>query len=441
MERAEAPQTLTGRIRAHASAPLHKNAYALMLGSVSTALLGLVFWSLAARHYPVESVGIQAALISAMQFLAAVSALSLNNVLLRFLPVTGPATRRLIASAYAICACTGAIVALVFAAGTGVWSPALSFLRTDPVWTLAFVASTSVYVIFSIQDFALVGMRRAVWVPVENTLVSVVKIVVLLVLAGQFSGAGIFASWSAPTAFAVAGITFFVLGRFARTHIATTTSVASRLRVRRLARYAMGDYVGALMWRAAGSLVPIIVLNRLGAAASAYFVLPWLIFSALQFGVLAATRSLTVEGAIDRDRLRLHCQRMLVQMLGMLAPIVAVLVIAGPTLLEAFGGSYAAEGGSLLRWLAFASIPAVIVTLASSVARVQERPRLLATLGAAAAFPIIALSYVLLPVVGIVGVGIAAFSTYSVLSLLLLATTLRPLLFPMRQTSAATHSG
>lgn len=429
--------TWVGRLRTHARIPLHKNAYALMGGSVSTAVLGLVFWSLAARHYPARSVGIQATLVSGTQFLAAVAALSQNNVLLRFLPVAGAATRRLIGVAYSLSAGAGLVVALVFLGGTSVWSPALGFLRTNPVWAVVFTASTAIYVIFSIQDFALVGMRRAIWVPVENTLVSIVKIVVLVLLAGRFSGAGIFAAWNAPNAFAVAAVTFFVLGHFARTHIAATRSIASKLNARRLARYAAGDYLGGLMWRAAASVLPIIILNRLGAKSSAYFYLPWLIYGSVQFGVLAAVRSLTVEGALDRERLPLHCRRMLLQMLGMLAPLVLVLVVGGPTLLHVFGGSYATRGASLLRWLAFAIIPAMIVTLASAVARVQERPRLLFALGAAVALPTVVLSYLLVPAMGIVGVGVASLATNCFLAVLLFATLLRPFLLPIRRARPA----
>lgn len=422
--------TWFSRIRTHTRIPLHKNAYALMGGSVSTAALGLVFWALAARHYPARSVGLQATMVSGTQFLAAVAGLSLNNVLLRFLPVAGVATRRLIGIAYGLSAGTGVVVALVFIIGTSLWSPDLNFLHTDPAWAVVFTVSTALYVIFSIQDFALVGMRRAVWVPVENTIVSVVKILVLVLLAGRFSGAGIFASWNAPTALAVAVVTFFILGRFSSSHIAVSSSIASTLSPRRLARYAAGDYLGALMWRGAGSVLPIIVLNRLGPKSSAYFYLPWLIFGGVQFGVLAAVRSLTVEGALDSGQLALHCRRMFLQMLGMLAPLVVILVAGGPTLLHVFGGDYATKGAALLRWLAFATIPAMIVTLASAVARVQERPRLLFALGAAVALPIVVLSYLLVPEVGIVGVGIAALATNGVLAVLLLATLLRPFLLP-----------
>jgi O-antigen/teichoic acid export membrane protein len=130
--------------------------------------------------------------------------------------------------------------------------------------------------------------------------------------------------------------------------------------------------------------------------------------------------------------LRFYCQRMLMQMLAMLVPLAAVLVIAAPTLLDAFGAQYGKEGASLLRWLAVASIPAVVVTLASSVARVQERPRLLAVLGAAVAVPLIGLTYALLPELGIDGVGVAVLATNSVLAVVLLLTVLRPFLLPVR---------
>jgi len=49
---------LNGRwqeLRAHLTVPLYRNAYALMLNTGVTGLLGLLYWLLAARHYtPVE---------------------------------------------------------------------------------------------------------------------------------------------------------------------------------------------------------------------------------------------------------------------------------------------------------------------------------------------------------------------------------------------------
>jgi O-antigen/teichoic acid export membrane protein len=364
-----------------------------------------------------------------VQFLAGVSLLSLNNVLLRFLPVAGSATFRLIRSSYLVSGMTAAAVGLVFIAGTGIWSPALTFLRSEPAWLISFVVATSAYTIFALQDSVLVGMRRAIWVPVENGISSLLRVVLLLILAGSFIDAGIFASWNLPVALAVVVVTYFILGRLADDHAATTVELATPLSLRRLGRYALGDYVGALMWRAAGSLIPILVLNRLGAAENAYFFLPWVVFGAIQFAVIGSLRSLTVEAAMDQARIRSYCRRMMVQMLGMILPVVVVLALEAPRLLQLFGSDYAREGESLLRWLAFASIPAAIVTLALSIARVQERPRILALVSAGAAIPLLSLSYVLLPDFGIRAVGIAALITYASLASVLLATMLRPLLF------------
>src|ERR687885_2667573 len=88
------------RLLAHVRLPIYRNAYALVLSSATTSGLGVVYWTLAARLYTPEAVGLNAAAISAMMFLAGVSQLNLMSALVRFIPTAGVRTQRLIVSAY-----------------------------------------------------------------------------------------------------------------------------------------------------------------------------------------------------------------------------------------------------------------------------------------------------------------------------------------------------
>jgi hypothetical protein len=75
------------RLRAHLATPLYLNAYFLIIGATTGALLGFLFWTLAARHYATEIVGLNSAVISAMMLVS--GACQLGSVLLPGLGIEG----------------------------------------------------------------------------------------------------------------------------------------------------------------------------------------------------------------------------------------------------------------------------------------------------------------------------------------------------------------
>jgi hypothetical protein len=72
--------------------PLYRNALALVINSGVTSLIGVAYWTLAARLTTPDVVGLNAALISAMVALATLSHLGLEGALGGFLPRAGAAT-------------------------------------------------------------------------------------------------------------------------------------------------------------------------------------------------------------------------------------------------------------------------------------------------------------------------------------------------------------
>src|SRR5512144_1467936 len=93
-------QPLRTRVISHLRHPLFQNGYALVASSATSAGLGFLFWIVAARFYSTQIVGLNSALISAMLFLSGISQLSLNSVLIRFVPHPGTETRSLVTYSY-----------------------------------------------------------------------------------------------------------------------------------------------------------------------------------------------------------------------------------------------------------------------------------------------------------------------------------------------------
>src|SRR5262249_12666558 len=177
----------------------------LIASTGMTSILGLVYWVLAARLYTVAEIGVNSALISTMMALGGIAQLNLGSVLTRFLPSIGrSSSQRLILGAYATGLLAALFSGLLFLAGVHAWAPSLRSLAASPGGAIWFTAATMIWTVFALQDSALAGLRRAIWVPIENTLYALAKIVLLLFFAdSEWRAWGPFASWTLPLLAAV----------------------------------------------------------------------------------------------------------------------------------------------------------------------------------------------------------------------------------------------
>jgi O-antigen/teichoic acid export membrane protein len=140
--------------------------------------------------------------------------------------------------------------------------------------------------------------------------------------------------------------------------------------------------------------------------------------------------SLTLEAALDETRLRHLFRQAFAHTMRLVAPLAAGLGLAAPWALRAFGPHYAHAGAGLLRLLAAGAIPNVLIALAVGVARVQHKGMTVLAIQGAQSVLLIGLSVVLLPQLGIEGVGIAWLVSQLVIAAILVAGMLRPLFAP-----------
>jgi O-antigen/teichoic acid export membrane protein len=414
------------RLREHLGDPLYRTGYYLILGTGITSLLGVGFWALAAHSYSAGVVGLNAAAISAMTLVAEACTLGLSAVLVRYLPVAGGSTRRLVSRSYAITVTLALVVALLAALSSGVWSPKLSFLSSGG-WLIGFVFAAAGTTIFTLQDSVLTGLRAARWIPLENSLYALAKLLLLIGLASTLTGSGPFVAWTAPLLVAILVVNYLIFTRL----IPASPSEGSLDR-KNLLSMATGNYAGKLFTLAGNLYMPILVANRVGAAEAAYFFVPWMVSLAIELVALNMMTSLTVEAATDLPRLRELTRRALGQSMRLVVPIAALAAIVAPWALLIFGSDYADEGASLLRLLALGMVPNVIVTLGITIARIEHRGRIVVAVQGAHCVLVLGLSALLLPSVGIDAVGYVWTASQTALALVLLATLLRPLLFRRR---------
>jgi O-antigen/teichoic acid export membrane protein len=411
------------RLREHLSDPLYRTGYYLILGTGVTSLLGVGFWALAAHSYSARVVGLNAAAISAMTLVAEACTLGLSAVLVRYLPVAGSSTRRLVSRSYALTISLALVFGLLAALTTGVWSPKLGFLGGGG-WLIGFVLATGATTIFTLQDSVLTGLRAAKWIPLENSLYALAKLLLLVVLASTLTGSGPFVAWTAPLAFAVVIVNYLIFKR-----LIPSVSGEGSLDRSKLLSMATGNYAGKLFTLAGNLYMPILVANRVSAADAAYFYVPWMVSLAIELVALNVMTSLTVEAAGNMDKLRDLSRRALRQTLRLVIPVAALVALVAPLALLVFGQAYADEGSSLLRLLMIGMVPNAIVTLGISVARIEHRGRIVVSVQGAHCVAVLLFSALLLPSLGIDAVGYVWTASQTALALVLLGTLLRPVLF------------
>ncbi len=270
----------------------------------------------------------------------------------------------------------------------------------------------------------MTGMRQARWVPIENSLFAAAKLVLLVAVASVLPRSGIFLSWTVPVIISLIPVNALIFLRLIPGHV-ERAGVAS-FELRRMMRFASGNYLGTLFTLASTLFLPILVTNESDARATAYFFVPWTIAVAFQLIALNMTTSLTVEVAFDESRLRDYCRRVIVHTMRLVLPAALVLFVGAAYILRLFGPVYASQGATLLRVLVVGCIPNVIVVLGLSVARIQHSGRRVLWIQGAQCVVTLGLSFVLLPRLGIDGIGIAWLVSQLTLAFWIAMRILRP---------------
>ncbi|MEU8826340.1 lipopolysaccharide biosynthesis protein [Streptomyces sp. NPDC048636] len=394
---------------------LFRNAYALMLNTGISAVLGLGFWLAAARYYAEDAVGQGSAAIAAMKLLAGLTAVTLTGALARFIPVAGRATGRLVSTTYAASSVVVAVAAVVFLLTLNTWGPSYRFLH-GPVHGLGFVAAVVAWSLLTLQDGVLTGLRSALWVPVGNTVFSAAKLLLLIALAAAIPTAGVFVSWVAAIAVSVLPLGWLVFRRLVPRHVKATRGTARPASLREMGRFLAGDYTGSLFSLAVVYAVPVIVASQVSAEDNAYFYITTTIGGTTNLLAINMGASLTVEGAHDPARLAENCRAALGRMARIMIPVCLVLFVFAPQILGVFGDGYADAAAPLLRWFAVGAALRVVIEVYFAVLRAQSRTSGLAYLQGLLCVLVLGLTLLLLPRMGLTGAGVAEISSLAVIA-------------------------
>lgn len=409
------------RLAALMKQTLFTNAGYLLGVNVLNATVGFMFWSLAARLYQPEDIGISSAVISAAALVSGVANLGMNVSVVRFLPESKSPTL-LLNTIFTLGTITSIVASGAFLAGLPLWSPSLLVLRQRIPQTAGFTALVSFSVLMGLTQMAFIARRQALYALFQAAIVSAGRLALVILLIG-FGAAGPVGSVLLATAAAVVMALMFFLPR-----VETGYQIRLNLNWTQLGAmipYSLGNLASTLFIQTWPLALPLIVLEILGPTSSGYAYIAWMLGGVLTGPGIALANSAFAEGSNSPGKL----SHILIQAAGpgllLTMSISAAVGVAAPWVMLLFGADYAREATGLLRTMA-ATAPMVLLSwLYFTRLRVQKCIGKLIAVSIIVAGCTLSLAIILMPSLGILAIGVGWLTGNSLVALLALTDTLR----------------
>ncbi len=406
---------------------LYRNAIFLMTNTGIIAILGIVFWALVARFYSTEELGLGSALISAGMLLSFFGTMGLGFGIIRYLPYYNDKTQ-LLNSSFIISILATIVVTCIFLVGLPIWSPDLVFVRESPLYFTAFVIFSTAATLFNVLARAFIGFRRAGFTLTSGIISSVVKLILVIVFAAFFEAFSIFASWGISMVISVLICLFFFLPQALpgfRLYL-VRFSKPNKLD-KEILRFSFANYGGQALQMAATWTLPLIVLNLLDPEANAHFYMAWTMANILLSISTMISMSLFAEGSNIGGKFGEDLRKSIKLIVLITIPAVIFVLLLGDKILLLFGREYAENGTHLLWLLTISVLPASITYLYLGIAQVEKKLKTVVVINGVLAFGILTISSLLLPWIGIIGVGVGYLATQSALALVCISLLVKML--------------
>lgn len=340
-----------------------------MLATAVMAGFGFLFWIITSHLYSTADIGLATALISVMNFIIYFSLIGFNVAFIRFLPTSTHANDKINTGVTLV-----GIVAFMLSSGFVVLvhllSPRLAFIETDPTEAILFVVASVSAALSILTESIFLAYRRTFFTLASNTAGSLLKMLLPFFFVG-FGAIGIFAAAAAAQ---IAGLLINV-AILVRTFNYKPRFFIGRDILKEVWGYATGNYVASVFTLLPPAVLPILIVNHLGAQPAAYFYIVMMIANLLYVIPNATTRSLFAEGSTDEKSIALNIRKTFGFTAALLLPAIAILLIGAYPILSIFGKGYADGGAGFLRIIAITSIFVGVSSLLSALFQIRRNVR------------------------------------------------------------------
>jgi O-antigen/teichoic acid export membrane protein len=349
---------------------LVRNSLYLMASNGIQAVLGFGFWILMARLFSTADVGKASSLVSATTLLSFFALFGLNTTVMRFLP-TARNKGALLTAVFVLVAAVACVMAVGYVMLTPVIAPHLDFVAHSPLMTAGFAALAAAAAVNVLTDSVFMASRRSEFCVVTDGLVgSGGRIIFGVILAGTGSYGLYLASVGGSAAAAVASIILII------TIFRWRPSLANALHtLRPLLKYSGANYIANSMNLLPNVVVPLIVLDRLGAQAAGYYYVAFQMATLLFTAAAVIEASFMAEGSQAGANWRVIRRRSRRLAIMIFVPAGIVVALTAHWMLLAFGPGYSLHGTGSLEILAAAVLPVAACNWGWTVLRLTGRLR------------------------------------------------------------------
>lgn len=354
---------------------LGQMATSIVGGQAATAILGLAFWTLAARGASAEVLSGCGAATAAMLLLGPAGMLGMSTFLISELPLTPPGGRRgLVMAGIGTAAVGGGLLGALLVALAPLLGGAYE-LTAHPIPALLVVAGCSLAAVTFVFDqvMLVVGAPSAqLW---RNVVMGAVKVALLALgyAAGQRTLTIVLAAWCAGGAVSSALAVRAVFRHLPRSREQSEGIRAQLRRGRQHAGSALQHHALTMALASGSLLMPVVIGVLVSTSDNATYTTVRLLMTFPLYIPYAVSLALFASSAAEPEHLAGRARRSLAVSLAASLVLSGLLIAGAGVLLMLFGQAYAAAAATPLRIMALAVPLLVFKDQYIAVIRSQRR--------------------------------------------------------------------
>ncbi len=330
---------------------MRQNSFYLIISQGINAFISFIFWIICAHLFSVKNIGYATSFISFGLLISTFTNLGLPNTIIRYLPTSTKRGSFFATSLYLI------IIMSIIGGVFGVFLikyliGSLSFVNTSFYLSLILIFYVIGNTLSTFIDSVLMAYRKGQYILAKAIVTNIPRIILPFFVASMALN-GIVTIYVVVFIISIIYSLFIVINKLLKNE-------TFKIKIKEVAshkNFAIGNYFGGIFGILPGSLIPIIILNRLGAESAAFFYIPIQISAFLSIIPNSTGTAMISESSQYKTTiLQVHIlKKALHHTYSLLTPVVLMIIIFSWPILRIYGIKYVQYGLWPLVILAVAS--------------------------------------------------------------------------------------
>lgn len=391
--------------------PFIQNSLFIMFSSIFGAGFGFIFWILAAKFYSTENVGIATALMSSMGFLVLLSKVGLDFSIIRFFSASD--RNKVFNTSLIVTTLLAILFGIIYIFGIDIFSPELSLLKS-PFNAALFIIILVINSVTTLTGISFISERKGKYQCLQSVIAG--SRLLFLMPFINFKAIGIFSAIGASFLFSML-ISIYLIAKSG----IKLGYVIDQSYLKNSFHFSAGNYLVSLFMLGPTMILPVLILNTLGAESAAYYFLAYSIASLLYMIPNSISLSLFVEGSRGEE-MKKTVLKSLFLIYSLLIPSILALYFFGGEILKIVSAEYAEKCLDLLKLLSISYVFFGVIQTFFSIKRIQNSILSIVCFNGLSFISLIGLSYTLMIKYGIIGIGYASILSSGLMFILIIGS-------------------